>query len=82
MKATISKEKIFQEIKLIPEEKLADVYALLHHFRLSLKVSQTKLRPVMHYAGIWQDMPADIFAEFTVGVSVRRQQAFSGRRAE
>ena len=31
------KRKIFQEIKLIPEEKLADVYALLHHFRLSLK---------------------------------------------
>ena len=65
MKVTISKEKIFQEIKLIPEEKLADVYALLHHFRLSLKASQTKLRPVMQYAGIWQDMPADIFAEIT-----------------
>ena len=81
MKVTISNEKIFQEIKLIPEEKLADVYALLHHFRLSLKASQTKLRHVMHYAGIWQDMTADIFAEFTVVISVRRQQAFSGRRA-
>lgn len=82
MKATISKEKIFQEIKLISEEKLADVYALLHHFRLSLKASQTKPRPIMEYAGVWRDMTTDIFAEFTVGISARRQQAFSGRRAE
>ena len=81
MKATISKEKILQEIKLIPEEKLADVYALLHHFRLSLKATQTKPRSIMQYAGIWRDMPTDMFAELTVGISARRQQAFSGRRA-
>lgn len=81
MKATISKEKILQEIKLIPEEKLADVYTLLHRFRLSLRAPQTKPKPIMQYAGVWRDMPTDIFAEFTVGIAARRQQAFSGRRA-
>lgn len=72
MKATISKEKIFQEIKLIPEEKLADVYTLLHHFRLSLRTSPTKPKPIMQYAGVWRDMPDEIFAEFTVGIPARR----------
>lgn len=30
-------QKIFQELQDIPEEKLAEIYDLIHYFRLGLK---------------------------------------------
>ena len=78
---TSTQERVFQEIRLIPENKLDDVYAILHYFRLGLEAAQSKPTSVMQYAGCWQDMPAEVFAEFTREVVNRRKQAFSGRRA-
>ncbi len=80
MGTSATQERVFQEVKLIPEDKLDDVYAILHYFRLGVEASQGKPTSVMQYAGCWQDMPAEVFAEFTREVVNRRQQAFSRRR--
>lgn len=81
MNASAEKAKIFREIEYIPEERLPDVYTLLHHFRLELEEARPASRQVMRFAGSWADMPDDVFAAFTGEVMVRRRQAFTRRRA-
>lgn len=75
------KRRVFQEIELIPEDKLADLYTFLHYFRLGLKKAHSpKNEQILAFAGCWQDMPDELFAEFTAGIVARRSQAFIGRR--
>ena len=80
MSLTIEREKVLEEIRLIPEDKLAEVYAILHYFRLGLETSRNRVQSVMQYAGCWQDMPDEVFAEFAQEIATRRQRAFSRRR--
>ncbi|HEX6385591.1 MAG TPA: hypothetical protein VF177_13050 [Anaerolineae bacterium] len=77
----MGREEIFEEINLIPEDKLPEVYAILHYFRLGLEASRSGKQSVMQYAGCWQDMPAEMYAQFTQEIASRRQDAFSRRRA-
>ena len=75
------KSKVLQEIDLVPEDKLADLYNFIHHFRLGLETSQAKKREqVLAFAGCWQDMPDELFTDFTTEISERRRQAFLRRR--
>jgi hypothetical protein len=37
-------QKIFQELQDIPEDKLAEIYDLIHYFRLGLGQEQTQPR--------------------------------------
>ncbi len=37
-------EKIYQELQHIPEDKLAEIYDLIHYFRLDLGKEKTQLR--------------------------------------
>ncbi|MCT7969700.1 hypothetical protein NG799_25645 [Laspinema sp. D1] len=39
-------QKIIQELQDIPEEKLAEIYDLIHYFRLGLNQENTELRSV------------------------------------
>lgn len=64
----------------IPEDKLSDIYSLLHYFRLGLEASEKVIKPVMQFAGCWQDMPDEEFAAFTQEIAERRQRAFSTHR--
>lgn len=75
------KRRVLQEIELIPEDKLVDLYNFLHYFRLGLeKAYPPKREQILAFAGCWQDMPDEIFAEFTTEIAERRSQAFVGRR--
>lgn len=75
------KNKVLQEIDLIPEDKLTDLYRFIHYFRLGLEKSQaTKADSILAFAGCWQDMPDDIFDDFTTEIKQRRHQAFTRRR--
>lgn len=78
--STIEREKILEEINLIPQDKLAEVYAFLHYFRLGLESTRSSTGAVMQYAGCWRDMPDEIYDEFIREVATRRQEAFSRRR--
>ncbi|MBD2354888.1 hypothetical protein H6G41_09675 [Tolypothrix sp. FACHB-123] len=66
--------KVIAEINLVPEDKLAELYNFIHHFRLGLEVSQDSLDKTMQFAGCWNDMSDDIFANFTEEISTRRQR--------
>jgi hypothetical protein len=37
-------EKIYQELQDIPEDKLAEIYNLIHHFRMGLEQEQSQPR--------------------------------------
>ena len=75
------KNKVLQEIERIPEDKLVDLYNFIRYFRLGLeKARATKHKQILAFAGCWQDMPDEIFTEFTTEIAERRHQAFVGRR--
>jgi len=81
MTSSLLKSKVIKEIDLIPEDKLADLYNFIHYFRLGLEKSNiTKPKPILAFAGCWQDMPDDMFADFTTEITHRRHQAFTNRR--
>lgn len=73
------KHKVMQEIDLIPEDKLTDLYELIHYFRVGLEKSELK-KPTLAFAGCWQDMPDEMFNDFTAEIKQRRHQAFARRR--
>lgn len=52
-------QKIYQELQDIPEDKLAEVYDLIHYFRLGLGVEQTQPRT----PGLLQGKLGDAFFE-------------------
>ena len=81
MSLPAEKAKIFQEIDLIPEDKLPEVYDFLHHFRLGLEAAKARDESVMQFAGSWQDMPDEVFTAFAQDITERRKRAFSGRRS-
>jgi len=71
---------VITEINLIPEDKLEEVYNLIHYFRLGVEVSQAWINPTMEFAGFWNDMSDEMFANFNEEIRTHRQQAFLGRR--
>lgn len=82
MSVSMGREKLFEEINLIPEDRLDEIYEILHYFRLGLEAAKSsKKSSVMQYAGSWQDMPAEVYAQFTQEIAARRQNAFARRRA-
>ncbi len=77
----VIKQRVLQEIELIPEDKLADLYHFLHYFRLGLEKAQSsKSKQILAFAGCWQDMSDELFAEFSTKIVERRSQAFMRRR--
>lgn len=74
------REKIYEEVRRIPEDRLAEAFAVLRGYRQSIEGRPTNGSSVMQYAGVWKDMSADEFDEFLDDVSSRRHNAFSRRR--
>ena len=83
MTSLLIKSKVLQEIDLIPDDKLTDVYNFIHYFRLGLEKAQlTQAKPGLAFAGCWQDMPDEMFNDFTTEITQRRHQAFIRRRGD
>lgn len=75
------KDRVLQEIDLIPDDKLSDVYNFIHFFRLGIeKAEGTEKQSTLAFAGSWREMSDDMFEEFLVEVAERRRQAFTRRR--
>jgi hypothetical protein len=79
MQASMLRGKVIQEIRQIPEEKLPEVYTLLHFFRLGVETTKPQPQEMMQFAGCWRDMPEHEFQNFLQEIQERRQDAFSGR---
>lgn len=81
MTSLLIKNKVLQEIDLIPEDKLTEVYHFIHYFRLGLETAQlAQSKPILAFAGCWQDMPDEMYQAFTIEIEDRRRQAFGRRR--
>ncbi|WP_446008281.1 hypothetical protein [Candidatus Electrothrix sp.] len=70
---------VIEEIRLVPKNRLRDVYNFIHFFRLGLEKVQDESEDIMQFAGCWQDMTDEEFEDFSQEITDRRRQAFSGR---
>jgi hypothetical protein len=68
--------KVFEEVQQVPDEQLAELYTLIHSFRLDLTPDTAKINSTMQLAGCWSDLPDRAYAEFLEEIPLRRQQAF------
>ena len=71
--------EVIEEIRLVPKNRLRDVYNFIHFFRLGLEKVQDESDDIMQFAGCWQDMKDEDFEHFSQEMTDRRRQAFSGR---
>ncbi|MFZ0546514.1 MAG: hypothetical protein WAM60_13800 [Candidatus Promineifilaceae bacterium] len=70
------RKKIIDEIEQIPENKLDEVYHLVHSYRVEQETEPTSEplgKSIMRYAGAWKDMPDEDFSEFLEEIRIRRQ---------
>ena len=74
--------KVITEINLIPEDKLEELYNFIHYWRLNGESSPGSLEKTMQFAGCWNDMSDETFANFSEEINIRRQQAFFERRSD
>ncbi|MCE2906921.1 MAG: hypothetical protein LW814_18230 [Anabaena sp. CoA2_C59] len=74
--------KLITEINLIPEDKLEELYNFIHYWRLNGESSPGLLEQTMQFAGCWNDMSDETFANFSEEINIRRQQAFFERRSD
>lgn len=69
MARTMTKNMLINEINLIPEDKLLDLYQVVHYFRLGLERSLVAERKtILEFAGCWQDMEQTDFDDFLAEV--------------
>jgi hypothetical protein len=76
MNSEISAYQIIQEIALIPEDKLTELYNLIHGFRVQLTQVETSESQTMQFAGIWEDLPED---DFLIEIETRRHTSNTRR---
>jgi hypothetical protein len=80
MNGPIIRDKVLEEIQLIPEDKIEELYHMIHDFRLGLETSDEKVNRTMQFAGSWNDMPVETFSQFSEELAQRRRHAFARRR--
>lgn len=73
--------QVIEEIRLVPQERLPELYDFIHFFRLGLETVQNEPEEIMRFAGCWQDMADEEFEDFSQEIAARRGNAFSGRLA-
>jgi len=81
MRKSVIREKVMEEIKLIPEHKLSELYDFIHYFRIGLQESKDNITQIMQFAGCWKEMPEEVFNDFLEEICQRRRQAFLRRRS-
>lgn len=81
MSEMVTKDKVLEEIDLLPEEKMGDVYNFIHHFRLGIeRVKSDSVKSTLAFAGCWGDLSDDVFQEMMDDVEERRKNGFKRRR--
>ena len=84
MESSDIRAEIIKEVNLIPEEKLTQLYNFIHYFRLGVEnkietvICRTedddkRREKIMQFAGSWNDMSDEAFADFYEEIITRRQ---------
>lgn len=76
------RELVLNEVQQIPEDRLAEIYDVIHFFRVGVETTRVSGSNVMRFAGAWAEMSADEFEGFVSDISRRRVQAFTERRRD
>ena len=74
MTITAIRAKVIEEIQHMPEEKLDELYDLLHFFRVGLQhtPASSSDNAVMAFAGCWKDMSDEDFDALLDDMTMRR----------
>ncbi len=73
-------QQLIDEINLIPESHLREIFDLLHSFRLGLQASSpSNTEAILSHAGDWEDLDNDTAENFEAEIRTRRAQAFTSR---
>ncbi len=81
MSLTMIKHKLTNEINLIPDDKLLELYNFIHYFRLGTQREQNQnKKDLLSYSGSWGEMRNEVFDDYMLDIKKRRKKAFSGRR--
>jgi hypothetical protein len=74
------RQQLITEIQRIPDNRLREIFDVIHFFRLGLDSAQAdKPGNVRQFAGAWSDMDDAVFADWDTEWRARRSQAFSQR---
>jgi len=76
---TILREQLIEEIQQIPDERLPEIFDLIHFVRLGLDSMPAKSTDISKFAGAWSDMSDTQFAAYETEWQTRRQPAFYSR---
>ncbi len=79
MTLSVTKDKLINEISLLPEDKLGEVYNFIHYFRLGTEKTNKKENTILSFSGSWKDMDDEKFDSYLSDISERRNKAFSSR---
>jgi len=82
MSTSIDRARVLQEIDQIPDDRLTEIFNLLHYYRLGIDAERERPLSAMRFAGSWGDLPDDVFESFAREIAERREQAFSRRRRQ
>jgi hypothetical protein len=77
------RERLIDEIRGIPDTRVAEVYDLIHFFRVGLEKAVPgggAAADLMSFAGSWSDMPEEAFSSLATEWQERRKGAFARRR--
>jgi len=81
MKNQLILKKVVKEVRLIPEDRLSELYDFVHYFRLGVEsCKSTPVKKNLQFAGSWDDMPKKTFDNFLEEINSRRSHAFKKRR--
>ncbi len=82
MTSTMMKDMIINEINLLPDEKLSEVYRFVHDFSLREEKNKAEENTdLLSFSGAWKDMDSKMFDDYLTDIRSRRNKAFSGRRS-
>lgn len=80
MTSSVTKDKLINEISLLPDDKLGEVYNFIHYFRLGTDKTRKSDTNLLSFSGSWKDMDDEEFDDYLSDISERRNKAFSRRR--
>lgn len=76
----ISRQQLAEEIASIPDDKLTDLFDIIHRYRLELDTQASNDGSERNsFAGIWADMTDEDFHGLLRDIEERRRNAFSNR---
>jgi hypothetical protein len=75
-----TKQKVVEELEMIPQDKLPELYDLIHHYRLGLEKSGSRRSQILQLAGSWSEMTEEEFTTFLEEIPERRSTAFAHRK--